>query len=102
MRNTYCLAAGLSHSKNSWLPALVMLLSAFVLSACGSETSEDINPKYVSEARALSPAETRGLSAPPQAYGDLIITEVFNNPSGSSDSPKEWFEIYNTTTAALT
>ena len=33
--------------------------------------------------------------------GDLIVTEVMNNPTPGSDSPYEWFEIYNTTGAAI-
>ncbi len=27
--------------------------------------------------------------------GDLIITEIMNNPSAVGDSEGEWFEIYN-------
>ena len=28
-------------------------------------------------------------------YGDLVITEIMNNPVGVSDTEGEWFEIYN-------
>jgi hypothetical protein len=30
--------------------------------------------------------------------GDLVITEIMNNPDAVSDSNGEWFEVYNTTT----
>jgi hypothetical protein len=33
--------------------------------------------------------------------GDLIITEIMQNPSAVSDSDGEYFEIYNTTSAAI-
>lgn len=29
------------------------------------------------------------------AYGELLITEIMNNPSALSDTEGEWFEIYN-------
>ena len=35
-----------------------------------------------------------------QNVGDIIITEVMQNPSGA-DGDKEWFEIYNTTSSAI-
>jgi hypothetical protein len=33
--------------------------------------------------------------------GDLVITEIMNNPSAVSDSAGEWFEIYNDTGSAI-
>ena len=33
--------------------------------------------------------------------GDIIITEIMQNPSAVSDSAGEWFEIYNTTGAPI-
>jgi hypothetical protein len=36
-----------------------------------------------------------------QTQGDLVITEIMNNPSPVSDTTGEWFEIYNTTAAAI-
>ncbi len=33
--------------------------------------------------------------------GDIIITEIMQNPSAVYDSEGEWFEIYNTTSAAI-
>ncbi len=33
--------------------------------------------------------------------GDLLITEIMNNPYGASDPLGEWFEIYNNTTRSL-
>ena len=36
-----------------------------------------------------------------QTQGDLVITEIMNNPSPVSDTTGEWFEIYNTTSAAI-
>lgn len=33
--------------------------------------------------------------------GDVIITEIMNNPSAVSDSDGEWFEVYNTTDEAI-
>ncbi len=32
------------------------------------------------------------------AYGDIIVTEITNDPVGVSDAVGEWFEVYNTTT----
>jgi hypothetical protein len=39
-------------------------------------------------------------AAPGPAAGDLIVTEVFNNPSGD-DAGREWFEVHNTTAATI-
>ena len=36
-----------------------------------------------------------------QSPGDLVITEIMNNPSPLSDTTGEWFEIYNTTGSAI-
>ncbi len=32
---------------------------------------------------------------PPLAPGDLVITEIMNNPEAVADSAGEWFELYN-------
>lgn len=32
-----------------------------------------------------------------QSFGDVIITEIMNNPSAVTDENGEWFEVYNTT-----
>ncbi len=34
---------------------------------------------------------------PPQAPGDLVITEIMQNPAAVGDNMGEWFEIYNAT-----
>jgi len=34
-------------------------------------------------------------------YGDIIITEIMNNPIGISDGVGEWFEVYNTSSTAI-
>jgi hypothetical protein len=34
-------------------------------------------------------------------YGDLLITEIMNNPDTLSDSEGEWFELYNNYTQAI-
>lgn len=36
-----------------------------------------------------------------QNPGDLIITEIMNNPAAVSDTTGEWFEVYNTTGSAI-
>ena len=36
-----------------------------------------------------------------QNPGDLIITEIMNNPSEVSDTVGEWFEVYNTTSSSI-
>jgi len=36
-----------------------------------------------------------------QSPGDLIITEIMNNPSAVSDTTGEYIEIYNTTSSAI-
>ena len=33
--------------------------------------------------------------------GDLIITEIMNNPANTDDNYGEWFELYNNTSAAI-
>ncbi len=33
--------------------------------------------------------------------GDLVITEIMNNPSAVSDGDGEWFEVYNTTGSSI-
>jgi hypothetical protein len=38
---------------------------------------------------------------PPTASGELIFSEVMNNPGGVSDNDGEWFEVYNTTGGAI-
>lgn len=49
--------------------------------------------KFRTERITLGPVET-----PPAANpGDLVITEVLQNPAAVSDGNGEWFEIYNTT-----
>jgi hypothetical protein len=49
-------------------------------------------------AAACGPADSS--CAVPIAPGDLVITEVFADPSGSSGGPA-WFEVYNATPHAL-
>ena len=36
-----------------------------------------------------------------QSAGDLVITEIMQNPSAVGDTEGEWFEIFNTTDAAI-
>ena len=36
-----------------------------------------------------------------QTQGDLVITEIMNNPSPVSDTTGEWFEVYNITDTAI-
>jgi len=36
-----------------------------------------------------------------QNPGDLIITEIMNNPDAVSDTTGEWFELYNTTGSSI-
>lgn len=36
-----------------------------------------------------------------QNPGDIIITEIMNNPAAVSDTTGEWFEVYNTTGSAI-
>lgn len=39
---------------------------------------------------------------PPVAYsGDIVITEIMQNPSAVSDADGEWFEIYNSTFVSI-
>lgn len=37
----------------------------------------------------------------PPGYGDLVITEIMNNPAAVLDTAGEWLEIYNATSAAI-
>ena len=40
--------------------------------------------------------------APPQGGGDIIVTEIMNNPAGPDETVQmEWFEVKNTTNAAI-
>jgi predicted nucleic acid-binding Zn ribbon protein/regulation of enolase protein 1 (concanavalin A-like superfamily) len=41
------------------------------------------------------------ISASSVAPGDIIITEIMQNPDVISDSNGEWFEVYNTTNATI-
>jgi regulation of enolase protein 1 (concanavalin A-like superfamily) len=41
------------------------------------------------------------ITAPALAAGDIIITEIMQNPDVISDANGEWFEVYNTTNAAI-
>lgn len=36
-----------------------------------------------------------------QSPGDIVITEIMQNPTGISDDYGEWFEVYNTTSAPI-
>jgi len=36
-----------------------------------------------------------------QNVGDIIITEIMQNPSTVADTNGEWFELYNTTDSAI-
>ena len=36
-----------------------------------------------------------------QTPGDIVITEIMNNPSAVVDSDGEWFEVYNTTSSSI-
>jgi hypothetical protein len=47
-------------------------------------------------------AENPACVAPLPGPGDLVITEIMNNPSAVSDSAGEWFEIQNVSGTPLT
>ncbi|MGB5983051.1 MAG: lamin tail domain-containing protein [Nonlabens sp.] len=36
-----------------------------------------------------------------QSAGDVIVTEIMFDPSGSREQDREWFEVYNTTNVAI-
>jgi hypothetical protein len=43
----------------------------------------------------------KGTLAPTFSAGDIIITEIMQNPNQVGDSDGEWFEVYNTTGSAI-
>jgi hypothetical protein len=47
----------------------------------------------VSVSFLVTRSQRRAVSAP----GDLVITEVLYNPSGASETAREWFEVHNPT-----
>ncbi|MCA9604235.1 MAG: lamin tail domain-containing protein [Myxococcales bacterium] len=49
----------------------------------------------------LNISNTAMTYGPPTTAGDLVINEIFQNPSGTTEANREWFEVYNTTTATL-
>ena len=66
----------------------------------GSEAKDLPNnewKKFRSERVALGP-----VTEPPVAIpGDIVITEIMQNPGAVSDSEGEWFELYNNTVSAI-
>ncbi|MEE4259811.1 MAG: lamin tail domain-containing protein [Bacteroidales bacterium] len=57
----------------------------FVVGDCVASESNIVYPPYVN------------IPDPSLSAGDLIITEIMQNPQAVSDSDGEWFEVYNTT-----
>src|SRR5437762_3065274 len=53
---------------------------------------------FVLSAAACGPSSSPGSCADPIAPGQLVITEVFAQPS---DGTTEWFEIYSTASGPL-
>ena len=49
----------------------------------------------------LTPALTGNATTDAPSAGDLIITEIMQDPAAVSDGNGEWFEIYNTTGSAI-
>ena len=57
----------------------------FVVGDCVASESNIVYPPYVN------------IPDPALSTGDLIITEIMQNPLAVSDANGEWFEVYNTT-----
>ena len=57
----------------------------FVVGNCVASESNIVYPPYVN------------IPDPALSTGDLIITEIMQNPLAVSDANGEWFEVYNTT-----
>ena len=58
---------------------------------------------YVCDPHAQSMFGTVTVNAPAQSFsaGDIIVTEIMQNPAGVSDNYGEWFEVYNTTSSDI-
>ncbi len=68
--------------------------SVFLCPIGGSPfNGDDGTPGAVNDVCTTGPA--------PSASGELIFSEVMNNPGGVADDDGEWFEIYNTTGSAI-
>jgi len=57
----------------------------FVVGDCVASESNIVYPPY------------ENIPDPPLSPGDLIITEIMQNPAAVSDANGEWFEVYNKT-----
>ena len=58
---------------------------------------------YVCDPHAQSMYGTVTVNAPAQSFsaGDVVVTEIMQNPAGVSDNYGEWFEVYNTTSSDI-
>lgn len=57
-----------------------------------------LNGSSWSKSQASENAETDGVVV---ASGDIMITEILQNPDAVSDANGEWFEVYNTTSSPI-
>jgi large repetitive protein len=72
--------------------------ASFTLTAGTSTGTGTVIARLGGRSRTVSFAVTRSVTRPPAAPGDLIITEVHRNPSGSTDEKlREWIEVHNPT-----
>lgn len=69
------------------LASCLLPLCAFAFLACSSPV-----------ATAPEGLQPRALAA---KKGDLVITEIYPNPTGTTADDKEWFEVHNTTNAPI-
>ncbi|MEL6820727.1 MAG: lamin tail domain-containing protein, partial [Calditrichota bacterium] len=60
--------------------------------------SNTLNGSNWSKSQASENAETDGVVV---AAGDIMISEILQNPDAVSDANGEWFEVYNTTSSAI-
>ena len=58
---------------------------------------------YVCDPHAQSMYGTVTVNAAAQSFsaGDVVVTEIMQNPAGVSDNYGEWFEVYNTTSSDI-
>ncbi|MEQ8280681.1 MAG: lamin tail domain-containing protein [Deltaproteobacteria bacterium] len=72
----------------------------FVLTAGAMTGMGSVTIDTGSDSETIPFEVLQSTSRPPMA-GDLIITEVHRNPSGSDEFMREWFEVYNASTDSI-
>jgi len=74
---------------------------AFFLVASTSTGTGDVTATLGTDTASVAFSVSRSTMRAVRAVGDLLITEIHVNPSGGSESAREWFELHNPTPDTL-